>query len=470
MKKLFFFFLFSFFCFYTYAEIKIKGRIKNANNLTTVQIFYEHDLFEIKSFDAALDVNGNFEFTTDKVRGNVVKFSVYNYVFDCFVKSDKVVEFESDFDNFPNTLTFKNDLSKENNYLALELKYNIEKELNSYNSFSDAKSFKNHVDSIMSLNFSLWKNYNKVELDNDFLNYVNTSVKYKHVNGLWMYKIGYDPSTNKYVSREIPNNYFEFLDTLKFDAVSDAENSHFSAALLRYLFEKYDKNSLMNLPVEYSDLQKSKYSFLSKYNYRKAILKGDVLEFELVSLLRSGMKYVKPDLRLFYDSLVSDFNSIAKNKEYVAWINKYLEKTYSENSSLKFPEINLVDANGHKVNLTDFKGKVVYVDLWGTWCVPCLVNMNESKKLSKKFSSNDVVFLYVNMKDTETRWKDYLKKNKMDGVHVFADKANSDILYKELMISGVPRYMIINRDGKTMNAFALPPALVEEMLTQAINK
>ena len=60
-------------------------------------------------------------------------------------------------------------------------------------------------------------------------------------------------------------------------------------------------------------------------------------------------------------------------------------------------DVMLPDINGKEVELTELKGKVIYLDFWATWCSPCLMQMKNSKSWKAKFKNKDVVFLYLSL-------------------------------------------------------------------------
>ncbi len=77
--------------------------------------------------------------------------------------------------------------------------------------------------------------------------------------------------------------------------------------------------------------------------------------------------------------------------------------------------------------------------------------------------------IVINVKDSKKSWQKYLDKNKPDGIHLYADEEVSEKLYKELYINGIPRYVIVGKDGKLIESVAYPPIFVKESLTKAIN-
>lgn len=467
-KILFSVFLFSIFYLNSYASVKIKAVIKNAETGTDVQLFYEQNVFEFNSIVKKIDSSGAFSAEIPLIADNLLRVTIGNVYVDVFVKDNTSIYFTADINDFYNTLKFENDLAAENNYNVLESKYNILEELNSYSRYGDAIEYKQHIDSIIKLNYSLWNKYPKENLDPLFVLQTTTSLQYKHVNALWMYKIGFDPKTNKYFNKSVPDNYFHFLDTLSFNRDECVNNSHFTTALMRYLFEKFDMTSLMNLPVEWSDEEKAKVAFKNRYNYRKENLRSDVLELEVVSMFRQSVKGIKPEMKVFFDSIYNDYMGYAKNEKYKHWLTNHLQKLNKLNSGILAPDIELLNIKNEKVKLSDYKGKVLYVDFWATWCAPCKVNMHDSKILSTKFDENEVVFVYINVKDEVKAWKSFLKNSNLDGLHLYADKKTSDELYNAYNIYGIPKYVLIDKDGKIVNSAAEVPSKAEAEIRKLI--
>jgi thioredoxin-related protein len=95
--------------------------------------------------------------------------------------------------------------------------------------------------------------------------------------------------------------------------------------------------------------------------------------------------------------------------------------------------------------------------------------MNNSHELIDKFKDRkDVVFLYVNVKDENERWKTFLEKEKLGGVNLYADQEQSQFLSKEYNLEGIPRFILIDRRGNIINSVAEFPAYAEKSILEAV--
>ena len=127
-------------------------------------------------------------------------------------------------------------------------------------------------------------------------------------------------------------------------------------------------------------------------------------------------------------------------------------------------DIMMTDVDGNVKRLSDFRGKVIYMDLWATWCGPCIQESPFFETLSKKYEGKDIVFLPVSTDSRATTWKSYLKVHHKDlPQYISQDQALKD----GWCVRYIPRFILIDRDFKIVNAYAPRPS--EEGIEDLLN-
>ncbi|MCC8018685.1 MAG: TlpA family protein disulfide reductase [Rikenellaceae bacterium] len=106
--------------------------------------------------------------------------------------------------------------------------------------------------------------------------------------------------------------------------------------------------------------------------------------------------------------------------------------------------------------LADYKGRPVFVDFWATWCVPCLNAMKTIKPLKPEMADHGVVTLYIsNSSSPESKWMSMLPE--IGGIHYYLTDSQWSALTARYNITGIPQYMIFDRDGnKTYQTAGFP--------------
>ncbi len=122
--------------------------------------------------------------------------------------------------------------------------------------------------------------------------------------------------------------------------------------------------------------------------------------------------------------------------------------------------------------LEQLRGKVVYLDIWGTWCGPCRMELAYTPQLKQRFAGKEVAFLYLDMDDDEKdgKWREFIKLNGMSGWHLRKNKTEIETFWKELLPAGAsigyPTYFIFDKKGKLAVRQALRPSDGEKLYEQ----
>jgi thiol-disulfide isomerase/thioredoxin len=92
------------------------------------------------------------------------------------------------------------------------------------------------------------------------------------------------------------------------------------------------------------------------------------------------------------------------------------------------------------------KGKVIYIDIWATWCGPCRAEFPYANKLEDALADS-VVFLYLCLDSNKNAFDNLVSKLSHKGIHGFLDENQSQLLKQKYNIDGFPDYMLIDKDG-----------------------
>lgn len=122
------------------------------------------------------------------------------------------------------------------------------------------------------------------------------------------------------------------------------------------------------------------------------------------------------------------------------------------------PEITLNDLNGQTVKLSDYRGKVVILNFWASWCPPCKSEMPELDKASREFAiGTDAVLLTVNLTDgsreTVDKARKYITDNKYSMSVLLDTQGRAANAYS---ITSIPTTYVIDKQGIIINSIVGP--------------
>lgn len=112
------------------------------------------------------------------------------------------------------------------------------------------------------------------------------------------------------------------------------------------------------------------------------------------------------------------------------------------------PDFTLPDLAGKKVSLSDFKGKWVVLDFWGSWCGWCVKGFPALKEAYRKYGDK-IVVIGIDCNESEADWRAGVKAHDLPWMNLY--NGNDDALYEAYHIEGFPTKAIINPDGKLVD-------------------
>lgn len=214
------------------------------------------------------------------------------------------------------------------------------------------------------------------------------------------------------------------------------------------------------------------------YDYKKMFDLLDTIDVDLGHLSLHAKLYCLDQIAN-NDSPMSGqkyYNKIVEQVEDTVLLNDLSKKyLYLFDESINDSnDVELLDQSGKRLNLREllekYKGWVVYIDFWASWCQPCLHEMPAAKKLREAYVDKNVVFIYLAINDKEGAWKKAISTMELSDVsdnYLILNTKTSTIL-KELNIKTIPRYIIYNKQGKMIHKDAPRPS--DQRIKQILNQ
>jgi thiol-disulfide isomerase/thioredoxin len=298
----------------------------------------------------------------------------------------------------------------------------------------------------------------------------------------------------------------------------DADLLDYKGVMSRIYANQYDNEKIHEGDFVPTEPSKSYYSFFKYFelnnpqylyhNYYFSVMQsilanttlnipllGDTYPSDWLKKVKAIMTdLIGSDKGLFYDILIANayikqLNEEAKplSDKQKANIKKYFSnkafcdilftenekiiKTMEENSVLKINEIPNV-SNEELMNalISNYKGQIVVVDMWATWCAPCLEAMKRSKPLKDDMKDKNVVFVYITGKSSKLgEWTKKIQE--IGGEHYYLKNDEEwDYICENMGIEGIPTYLIFDKNGELKNKIIGFPGvekmreMIEELL------
>ena len=330
------------------------------------------------------------------------------------------------------------------------------------------------------LNKEVFNFYLNHKLYNDFSltckNYFNDFLKYEYLNTLSNYLIDkkndslqifpfYRDVTIELLDWDIFKN--SFLDTTYYQ-LEIFQNYIFNTLILfsldYYKYSDQSDNKLQSFSIDVFNFSKNNLphnlflNFLTRYVYRfTPFLKEETINYLESLLMSAGVDKTQIGVLLEYYNL-----------NYIKNIDS------NQDNSVIQHEFYLENMEGKLMSLSYFRGKILYVDIWASWCGPCRKQFPYAKELKTKLSRKQlkkIKLIYISNDNDYDKLKESINKLNIKGDHFIspASKLNGAGNYFE--ISGIPRYILIDKNGNILDNNAKRPSddtLLNDLL-QLIN-
>ncbi|MHC5119204.1 MAG: TlpA family protein disulfide reductase [Planctomycetota bacterium] len=211
--------------------------------------------------------------------------------------------------------------------------------------------------------------------------------------------------------------------------VLDADKKPISSETVSLWLQQFDENKRLK-PVPDTFYKPAQTEEAGKFEF-KGVMPGQDVMLNLTNRPTEGIFLAR--------------NSLKENaKIEVSFVVGQKKELISVGKPFAFPTVRL--ENNEKKSLNEFKGKIVIIDLWASWCSPCLRSMPELSELAKQIQSEDIQFITLSIDSDQQSWKNRLAENNWPFLlHTwFDDTVNNHKLRHN---GGIPFCIIVDKEG-----------------------
>ncbi|MGB3452777.1 MAG: TlpA disulfide reductase family protein [Moheibacter sp.] len=411
-------------------EVSLNGNIEN-NTADSIYLI-NNDIR--KSIPIS---NGAFSDTINIAKPGYFKFYAGNQFAWLYLTPGAELTMKTDMNKFDDQLKFEGKLSNENNFLAKKTVKQIAMSGNPSEFFKqDAVAFKQKIGNYKS---ELLADLEKSKASNSFKESEKKNIEFEYLLMLAQYPQAYSFFTQK--ETEMPADFEKELSAVNLDNEEDFE-----------LLPSYKDLVLYQISRKIDEVGSGDEVEKIIANIKSQNIKDGIMSQLLMYTISSG----GPNAQKYYD-IVQKYSQDDDLKKRAATEFEQVKRLLPGSPS---PEFIYPDINGKDVALSDLKGKLVYIDVWATWCVPCLQEIPSLKKLESDYHGKDIYFvsMSVDQKKDFEKWQNMVKEKELQGIQIFSDNDWKSQFVKDYNINGIPRFILLDREGKIISADAPRPS------------
>jgi thiol-disulfide isomerase/thioredoxin len=258
-----------------------------------------------------------------------------------------------------------------------------------------------------------------------------------------------------------PNErYFDFIE--KIPKAAETLKSLPDIYLYKYEIEYLRKHQSIESVTDF-------LRFIEEQTNHKDL--ADFLKASYIKALIENPSYWQKHEKLFNTAVLSEVLNSEKNNRYSYLIERPSSSFYAAQNGQMAYLFEAEDKFGNKFNLESLIGKVVFIDVWATWCGPCLSQRPNVLQFAQKFSENkDLEILLVSVDSSKKKWVSFLDKENEEFVtNLFIENGMRTDFGNSYNIKSIPRYILIGKNGKLINSNIHEPSMaVEKEIEKAL--
>lgn len=348
-------------------------------------------------------------------------------------------------DEFDESLKYSGDLSGINNFLAAKYLWN-EKNVNFKDLFTlNETEFLKKLDE-NQVKFDSIYSAKKIE-DANFKKMLNSEDEYARTSLIESYQ-----DAHKYYSGDenyqVSASFYDELKNVNYTDTLAFRNSEAYQSMLENHF-----NRLVNDETYASGNNNQTVLYLKKVN--ADLPDGYAKDKVMSSYLQYGLK---PDENL--DEVYTIYKNSNPNAENLAKITERYDQLKTITKGNPSPTFDFENHKGGKTSLSELKGKYVYIDVWATWCGPCLREIPSLKDVEKDYEGKNISFVSISIDEQKDhdKWTGMVTENHLGGIQLMADNNWKSKFVTDYSILGIPRFILLDPEGNIVSADAPRPS------------
>ncbi|WP_299334191.1 TlpA disulfide reductase family protein [uncultured Psychroserpens sp.] len=419
----------------------LSGKVENsrATSATLSSIDFKKEI--------AINEDGTFSDTLRIPEKGFYSLSIGREYTPVYLGMGNNVNLTVDAATFDESISYTGEGSVENNYLASKMLNESKGIENPVEFYSMTETdFKNKVAELRSNNESLLGEL--VDADQDFIATEKQNLVYDNYAMLHNYvqRHGYYTKKENFEASEgfLPEEF----KNMTFD---DEKAYKSSMSYKNMAFDKVMTNIFDTIGDDISTVSVDHLKGLNDIKIQA--LKNEAIDYLGSFLVSPG----NSNMESIYNFFVSNTTKEDTKKK--------LTETYEKNKDLvkgkPSPQFeNYENHKGGEMSLADLKGKYVYIDVWATWCGPCIREIPSLKEVEKQFHNENIEFVSTSIDEVKDhdKWVSMVNDKELGGVQLMADNAWKSKFVEEYAIQGIPRFILIDPNGNIVSADAPRPS------------
>ena len=355
---------------------------------------------------------------------------------------------------FDETINYSGKGAAENNYLASKFLLDEQLMTNWRDLFGlETNEFLAKIEDMQQKhkdNFKSAMSQNS-DMSDDFVAIEKQNIQIVSANNRLMYPSYYAYAKN--VEEPVmPEGYYDFLKNFEFNDERMLASQDFKNFIDAYLARKAKQQ--VGEDAENFAAASAQIKLIDQFSTSPKIK-----DYAYYTMLGGLLSEYGAD---FPSDILATFKANCKDEEMVSKVMEEYNQWAKLAKGEKAPSWKYENTKGEMVALEDLRGKVVYIDVWATWCGPCKAELPYLEKLVEQYEDGGkIAFTSISIDENKDAWEKMVKEKEMKGIQLFADKAWKSSICEDNLIKGIPRFMLIDAEGKIINVNAPRPSSKE---------